>query len=79
MIYFVTPHDGVELRPVVESPLVQHMDLSKMRFVEGKVPTMEAYRKSRVMNYGGPQQTRVSLRQGVEEEDLGGVIVQHFD
>lgn len=79
MIDCITPHDDVILRPIAESPLVQQMDLSQLRFVEGKIPTMEAYRKGRIMNYGGPQPTRIGLSQGVEEEDLGGVIVQHFN
>lgn len=79
VIYFVTPHDDVELRPIIESPLVQSMDLSKMRFVDGKIPTMENYRKGRVMNYGGLQPTRAGSRKGVEEEDLGGVIVHHYN
>lgn len=79
VIYFVTPHDGVELEPVTESPLVQRMDLSKLRFVDGKVPTMEKYRKQRVMNYGGSQPMRPGPRKDVEQEDLGGVIVQHYN
>ncbi|KAF9450667.1 Clavaminate synthase-like protein [Macrolepiota fuliginosa MF-IS2] len=79
VIYFITPHDDVELEPVMESPLVQRADLGKLRFVGGEVPTMEKYRKSRVMNYGGLQALRPGLQEGVEVEDLGGVVVQHYN
>ncbi|KAF5363389.1 hypothetical protein D9756_000242 [Leucocoprinus leucothites] len=79
VIYFVSPHDDVELRPLIESPLVQQMDLTKMRFAGEKIPFMEEYRKSRVMNYGGLQPTRAGVRREVEEENLGGVVVKHYN
>jgi len=75
----VTAHDKIELRPVAESPLVRSMDWSKLRFVDGKIPTMGAFRQGRVMKYGGSQQLRAGSRSGVEEEDIGGVVVNHYN
>jgi hypothetical protein len=55
------------------------MDWSKLRFVDGKIPTMGAFRQGRVMKYGGSQQLRAGSRSGVEEEDIGGVVVNHYN
>jgi hypothetical protein len=79
VIYFATPHDKTELRPIAESPLVRSMDWSKLRFVDGKVSTMGAFRQARLMNYGSSQQLMASIRSGVEEQDVGGVVVKHYD
>ncbi|KAJ3572266.1 hypothetical protein NP233_g3195 [Leucocoprinus birnbaumii] len=79
LIYFVMPHDEEDLHPVVESPLVKQMDLTKMRFIGGKVPRMEEYRRTRIAGYGNTQPKRAGAREDIEEEDFGGVVVQHYN
>lgn len=68
--------DDVKLAPIMESPVLQRVGLSKT--LDGvEPPTMEEWRRARTAAYGRTELNETD--EGVEEEIINGVVVKHFN
>ncbi|KAG6872258.1 hypothetical protein C0995_011517 [Termitomyces sp. Mi166 len=77
VFYFSLFDDEVRLVPLVQSPVLQHVGIIRKTDDE-LAPTMGAYRKARFGLYGltSPKEGK---EKGVEEEEIAGVVVRHFN
>ncbi|KAG6826197.1 hypothetical protein H0H92_000759 [Tricholoma furcatifolium] len=77
LIYFGVFNDDVKLVPLDHSPVLQRVGTIR-EIGDSLAPTMGAYRKGRIASYG-----QVALKQGkdagVEEEEVAGVVVRHYN
>ncbi|KAF4612951.1 hypothetical protein D9613_010906 [Agrocybe pediades] len=79
--YFCMTDDNVVLAPLLESPVLQKVGVTK-KFDDGtKVPTMEEWRKGRTAAYGQTELKPSVNEKGVkvEEEFINGVLVRHYN
>lgn len=74
VFYFCLADDNVRLAPVVDIP-------RETRFESGKEPTMEQWRKERTSKYGQSELTSNADagKKNIEEEDIGGIVVRHYN
>jgi len=76
--YFCMPDDNVQLRPIMEAPVLQRLGVND-RFQRHNVEAVmvENWRKGRTAAYG---QSKLSggKEDGVEEEIINGVVVKHY-
>jgi len=79
LLYFCSAHDDVVLKPIAESPVVQQVNVSESRLLDGKFPTAGEYCKARVMAYGGTQPLKQGAQKWVDEEVVGGVLLRHYN
>jgi len=78
LFYFCMTDDDVKLAPLRDSPVLRRLGKRFNNRVAVDVPpTMEAYRKGRTAAYG--QSELKSMRDGVEEEVISGVVVKHYN
>jgi isopenicillin N synthase-like dioxygenase len=77
LFYFSMPKDDVKLVPMAESPVLQRVGFQR-RCEDSKAPTMEEWRKARIMTYGQTQ-LKKGVEKGVEEEIINGVVVKHYN
>ncbi|KAF8961432.1 Clavaminate synthase-like protein [Flammula alnicola] len=76
VFYFAMTDDNVTLAPLLESPVLQRVGITKS--LDGaEPPTMEAWRKGRTAAYG--QSDLKPTEKGVEEEVINGVVVKHYN
>ncbi|KAF8888023.1 hypothetical protein BD779DRAFT_1440344 [Infundibulicybe gibba] len=75
--YFALTNDDVKLAPMMESPVLQKVDIIR-RCDDSVAPTMEVWRKGRIAAYG---QSTLQPRdqKGVQEEVINGVVVRHYN
>ncbi|PPQ91997.1 hypothetical protein CVT25_004653 [Psilocybe cyanescens] len=76
VFYFCMTDDDVKLAPLVESPVLQRVGVSRS-FDGVEPPTMEAWRRGRTAAYG--QTDLKPAEKGVEEEIINGVVVKHYN
>ncbi|KDR76935.1 hypothetical protein GALMADRAFT_246074 [Galerina marginata CBS 339.88] len=76
VFYFCMTDDDVKLAPLLESPVLQQIGVSRS-FDGAEPPTMEAWRKGRTAAYG--QTDLKPTEKGVEEEIINGVVVKHYN
>ncbi|KAI0649643.1 Clavaminate synthase-like protein [Trametes meyenii] len=77
VFYFVLADDDVKLLPLTQSPALQRTGIVRRWENDEDVPTMEQWHKSRTSAYGQTQLTKKD--DVVEEEVIGGVVVQHYN
>jgi len=76
VFYFATTDDNVALAPLLESPVLQRVGVTKA--FDGVEPlTMEAWRKGRTAAYG--QSDLKQTGNGIEEQIINGVVVKHYN
>jgi len=75
LIYFGYSADDVLLQPLLESPVIQRVGITKV--VEGEPPTMEQWRKMRTAVYGVSALEKAA--DGTEYEVVNGVKVTHHN
>ncbi|KAG6831899.1 hypothetical protein H0H87_003550 [Tephrocybe sp. NHM501043] len=77
VFYFALFDDNVKLVPSAQSPVLQRVGI--IRKAEDDVaPTMGAYRKGRTSSYGQTS-PKEGKQKGVEEEEIVGVVVRHYN
>ena len=79
--YFCMTDDNVVLAPLLQSPVLQRVGVSK-KLENAKPPTMEEWRKGRTAAYGQTELKPVVDEKGmkvVEEEIINGVLVRHYN
>lgn len=74
--YFAMTNDDVKLTPIMESPVLQRLGVTRS-FDGVEPPTMEAWRRGRTAAYG--QTELKGAEKGVEEEIINGVVVKHYN
>jgi isopenicillin N synthase-like dioxygenase len=78
VFYFCYADDDVELEPLLaESPLLQRVGV-KRRAEEGKAPLVGDWRKAHIASYGTTV-LKKSSEEGIEEEELHGIRVKHYN
>ncbi|THH21293.1 hypothetical protein EW146_g230 [Bondarzewia mesenterica] len=77
VFYFCYADDDVRLEPLMESPLLQRVGVTR-RAPEGQAPMMEEWRKARTAAYG-TSDLKKGNEDGVEEEVLHGIRVKHYN
>lgn len=75
--YFHYADDDVKLEPLSASPLLQRVGI-KRRAEEGKEPLVADWRKAYIASYGTTD-LKKSSEEGVEEEELHGIRVKHYN
>lgn len=75
--YFCYADDDVELEPLSASSLLQRVGI-KRRAEEGKAPLVGDWRKAYIVSYGTTD-LKKSSEEGVEEEELHGIRVKHYN
>ncbi|KNZ75784.1 UPF0676 protein [Termitomyces sp. J132] len=77
VFYFSLFDDDVKLLPLVRSPVLQRVGITR-RMDDELAPTAGVYRKARISSYG-----QTSLKEGkdkgVEEEEIAGVVIRHYN
>ncbi|KAG6868130.1 hypothetical protein C0993_007334 [Termitomyces sp. T159_Od127] len=77
VFYFVLFNDDVKLVPLQESPVLQRVGIIR-RTEDNRAPSMGTYRKARIAAYG-QSVLREGKKKGVEEEEVAGVLVNHYN
>ncbi|KAG6872256.1 hypothetical protein C0995_011515 [Termitomyces sp. Mi166 len=77
VFYFSLFDDDVRLVPLAESPVLQRVGIIRKTDDE-LAPTMEAYRKGRTSSYGQTS-PKEGKEKGIEEEEIAGVVVRHYN
>jgi len=77
LLYFGYADDDVRLEPLSASPVLQRVGV-KRRVEEGQAPLMEEWRKAWVSSYGTSELKKGS-EEGIEEEELHGIRVRHYN
>ncbi|KLO19631.1 Clavaminate synthase-like protein [Schizopora paradoxa] len=75
--YFCYADNDVVLRPHTESPILQKVGIKELVQPGQPYPTMEEWRRARVLAYGAKELEE--KEKGVEEETLLGVVVKHYN
>ncbi|KAG6888303.1 hypothetical protein C0995_009302 [Termitomyces sp. Mi166 len=77
VFYFALFNDDVKLVPLQESPVLQRVGIIR-RTEDDRAPSMGTYRKGRIAAYG---QTvlKEGKEKGVEEEEVAGVVIRHYN
>lgn len=78
MFYFGYADDDVKLVPHAESPVLKRVGIQRLCKDED-APTMEEWRKNRVIAYGSTKTVPSVQEKGVEEEIICGVVVKQFN
>ncbi|KAG6856576.1 hypothetical protein H0H87_002964 [Tephrocybe sp. NHM501043] len=74
---FALFNDDVKLVPLEQSPVLQRVGIVR-RTEDNLAPTMGAYRKGRIAAYG-QSFLKPGKEKGVEEEQVAGVVVRHYN
>ncbi|KAI9509796.1 hypothetical protein F5148DRAFT_694120 [Russula earlei] len=74
---FYYPGDDVRLAPLSESPVLQRVG-TKRRVEEGLEPLVGAWRSTWVASYGKTE-LKESSEEGIEEEEMQGIRVKHYN
>lgn len=77
VFYFALFNDDVNLIPLKESPVLQRLGIIR-RTEDDRAPSMGKYRKGRIAAYG-QSVLREGKKKGVEEEEVAGVLVNHYN
>jgi hypothetical protein len=77
VFYFCMSDDETKLVPFADSPVLKRHGISR-RFEDRDAPTMEDWRKGRTSAYGRSQ-LKPAAEKGVEEEEINGVVVRHYN
>ncbi|KNZ76521.1 UPF0676 protein, partial [Termitomyces sp. J132] len=77
VFYFSLFDDDVKLLPLVQSPVLQRVGITR-RMDDELAPTAGVYRKARISSYGltSPKEGK---DKGVEEEEIAGVVIRHYN
>ncbi len=78
VFHFTYANDDVELRPHLESPVLQRAGIKQLVKPEEVVPTVRQWREGRVESYGKTI-LKEGKDKGVEEEFICGVLVKHYN
>ncbi|KAG6917877.1 hypothetical protein DXG01_000647 [Tephrocybe rancida] len=77
VFFFGLFNDDIKLVPLEQSPVLQRIEIVR-RTEDSLAPTMGTYRKARIAAYG--QTTlKQSAEKGVEEEQVAGVVIRHYN
>ena len=76
VFYFAMAADHMRLTAHEESEVLKRVGVRRL-CPPGQEPTMEEWRRARTSAYGQTQLTRKGG--GVEEEEIGGVVVKHYN
>lgn len=76
--YFTYADSDVVLRPHSESPVLQKVGIKELVGPGQPYPTMEEWRRTRVLAYGA-KELEEGKQEGVEEETILGVVVKHYN
>lgn len=77
MIYFSFLNDDVKLVPIMDSPVLQRVGVTR-RCEDDVAPTMKAWRVARISAYGASDLQK-GKEPGIEEEILNGIVVKHYN
>ncbi|KAG6890158.1 hypothetical protein C0992_002963 [Termitomyces sp. T32_za158] len=77
VFYFALFNDDVKLVPLQESPVLQRVEIIR-RTEDDSAPFMGTYRKGRIATYG-QSVLKEGKEKGVEEEEVAGVVVRHYN
>ncbi|KAG6900241.1 hypothetical protein C0993_000882, partial [Termitomyces sp. T159_Od127] len=77
VFYFAVFNDDVKLVPLQESPVLQRAGIIR-RTQDDCAPSMGTYRKGRIAAYGITV-PREGKEKGVEEEEVAGVVIRHYN
>ncbi|KAG6897079.1 hypothetical protein C0992_004249 [Termitomyces sp. T32_za158] len=77
VFFFAAFNDDVKLIPLQESPVLQRVGIIR-RTEDNRAPSMGAYRKARIAAYGVtiPKEGK---EKGIEEEEVAGVVIRHYN
>ncbi|KAG6899830.1 hypothetical protein C0993_006424 [Termitomyces sp. T159_Od127] len=75
--YFALFNDDVKLVPLQESPVLQRVGIIR-RTPDDRAPFMGPYRKGRIAAYG-QSVLKPAKEKGVEEEEVAGVVIRHYN
>ncbi|THH28315.1 hypothetical protein EUX98_g5880 [Antrodiella citrinella] len=75
VFYFAMPDDDLALRPL---PIAGKWPVDQRRFADEDAPTMEEYRKGRIVAYGNSE-TKKDGEGKVEVQMIGKVLVRHYN
>ena len=76
--YFGMADDTVRLVPLAESPVLQRVGVQR-RCKDEDAPTMEEYRKGRIIAYGNSETKKLEGNDQVEVQMIGIVLVKHYN
>ncbi|KAF5325273.1 hypothetical protein D9619_009987 [Psilocybe cf. subviscida] len=79
VFYFAMTDDNVRLAPLLQSPVLQRVGVTRSLGDGAEVPTMETWRKGRTSAYGQSELKMTDQDKGVEEEIINGVVVRHYN
>ncbi|TCD61508.1 hypothetical protein EIP91_008305 [Steccherinum ochraceum] len=74
VFYFAMPDDNVKIHPL---PNAQEWE--ERRFSDEDAPTMEEYRKGRIIAYGNSETKKLDGKENVEVQMIGKVLVKHYN
>lgn len=74
VFYFAMPDDDVKIRPLPNAP-----EWAERRFKDEDAPTMEDYRKGRIIAYGNSETKKLEGNDQVEVQMIGNVLVKHYN
>jgi len=78
VLYFCYADDDVKLEPLSASPVLQQAGI-KRYIEEGKEPLVGAWRGAWITAYGTAQLKKSAEEEGIEEQDLHGIRVKHYN
>ncbi|KAK7042536.1 Clavaminate synthase-like protein [Favolaschia claudopus] len=78
IFYFGMTDDDVKLVPMLRSPVLKRVGIVR-RFEDTDAPTMEGWRKGRTRGYGRSTLKASENEEKVEEENVNGVMVKHYN
>jgi len=78
VFYFCYADDDVKLEPLSASPVLQRAGI-KRRAEEGKEPLVGTWRSAWISAYGTSTLKKSTEEEGIEEEELQGVRVKHYN
>ncbi|KAI0303681.1 Clavaminate synthase-like protein [Multifurca ochricompacta] len=77
VFYFCYADDDVQLEPLSASPVLQRVGI-KRRMEEGKAPLSGPWREAYIAAYGTSELEK-GAEEGIEEEELHGIRVKHYN
>lgn len=77
VFYFAVFNDDVKLIPLQGSPVLQRVGIVR-RMQDDRAPSMGTYRKGRIAAYGLTV-PKEGNEKGVEEEEVAGVVIRHYN
>lgn len=82
LFYFAMANDDIKLAPLMQSPVLQRVGVTRLAADEGQkinAPTMQAWRIGRTAAYGVTELKMADKEKGIEEEIINDIVVRHYN